>query len=277
MLGGRRHRRFTGTSGSDEYSMQFRLWLLRTAVLTCAGRCNLRVEFDRLDPGFWAAVGLRSEPKDAREAREKMRRSLNRLERSEINRDGPVFQNVERLGRLIGLTEPECEVLVIAVMCRQIEWFDLLLANPPARTVRGLAEVLSAILGMPHADVAQALSQERALMQTGLIRLNLPSKNYHCELNDILSIEDEVADTLLREHINDDSFLSCFFGRSPAAGLSLKDFPHLAKELDLIGSVLGSALRKQRQGINVLLYGPPGTGKTELARALASTLEVPLY
>lgn len=59
--------------------------------------------------------------------------------------------------------------------------------------------------------------------------------------------------------------------------LSESDFAEQAEAIQLLVRLLGGALRRRAEGVNILVYGPPGTGKTELARVLAAACGTPLY
>lgn len=63
---------------------------------------------------------------------------------------------------------------------------------------------------------------------------------------------------------------------APKPSLRWSDYEHVAKDRDLIASVLAGALERREKGVNVLIFGPAGTGKTELAALLAKKLEVRL-
>jgi SpoVK/Ycf46/Vps4 family AAA+-type ATPase len=73
----------------------------------------------------------------------------------------------------------------------------------------------------------------------------------------------------MRPLASDCELLQHFMSEAASAQLSLRDYPHLATDLELLRDYLAAAVRARATGVNVLLYGPPGTGKTELARVLA--------
>lgn len=74
-----------------------------------------------------------------------------------------------------------------------------------------------------------------------------------------------------------DELLEAVVGPRQTARLGLADFVGREADTGFLARLLGGALRKRAQGVNLLIHGPPGTGKTELARTLAEAAGAALY
>jgi SpoVK/Ycf46/Vps4 family AAA+-type ATPase len=142
-------------------------------------------------------------------------------------------------------------------------------------SAHSVVSVLATIIGIPPADVRQALSSDGLLNKTGLLRLD---REEHTNLEYQLSILDEISDVLL----NDDQpdimeSLKRFFTQGKKANLKVSDFEHIKSDYEILSRYLKASCTKGLIGSNVLIYGPPGTGKSELVRTLAEDLNHSLY
>ena len=183
--------------------------------------------------------------------------------------------NLNRLGRLINLTETERRLLEFVVMMQTHRCLTAAAEQLGELSTVGMFRMLSAILGLPEADVRTALGGRGTLLRSGLLSLN---GDHNHQLPDRLSlISRKFADQMVSIDSEPDTLLQDKVCIAPSAGLALSDYAHLAPTLDILRPYLRHALQNASAGVNVLLYGPPGTGKTQLARVLAGDMDCQLF
>ncbi|BAP41548.1 ATPase central domain-containing protein [Pseudomonas sp. StFLB209] len=185
--------------------------------------------------------------------------------------------NLMALGELLALNETELQVLGFCVlMCSDpilndtTDQLGMLGFN---RAVR----VLSVLLGLPQPRIEACLSNDSALVRSGLLEVST-SARASMVLTAIISVANPELPGLLRH--SQGTALELFsyaFRLSPSGNLAHEHYSHLRQPLTIAERYLNKALINKRRGVNILLYGPPGTGKTHLSRLLAASLRTPLY
>lgn len=259
-----------------------RLWLLRLMVpLECHRVFITKEEFgnDEIAELFDLPndVDDTGNKFDANLARNKLKSGYEQAEQNaaKIQLPQPLSNNIALLGKQIGLSDVECQILAFAVMINTHRLLDDACdwLGSDLNTLK-VYHVLSVLLNFPEAKIRSALSKRSMLSQTSLVVLC----NHRSDLSrklDLLS--NTFADRLMTETGSPVDWLRDMVIPSRAPELTLNDYPHLKDSLDLLIPYLQQALSTQQKGINVFLYGPPGTGKTQLVRVLAQHLACPLY
>lgn len=178
--------------------------------------------------------------------------------------------NLERLGAAFGFDATDIRLLEWACLVTTSSVLSDAAAALGSFTAPGTADALGKILDLPAPKVKMALGRSGALIQSGLLRL---------EMGDAQGLKDKLlllshgfVDSLFIEDVPPLQLIRRSVRSGPPPTLGLEDYPHLARDLVSLRPYLRRALDEHRAGVNVLLYGPPGTGKTELARVLARVL-----
>ncbi|MCC5871816.1 MAG: AAA family ATPase [Gammaproteobacteria bacterium] len=195
------------------------------------------------------------------------------LDKARPQPEGTLRQNLDHLGDRLGLNEIEKQILAFAILIEQNRPLD-----DTADMLGGLAfdqvvTVIATLLDQPHDATRAALAFNGRLARSGLLTLE---RGQNQMLRGHFNLLDEFAGILLDPTIDPQHLLSTWILPGQKPGLTLRDFPHLREELDVICRYLKSAARSNQTGVNVLLYGPPGTGKTELARVIARRVRLSL-
>ncbi len=187
-------------------------------------------------------------------------------------RPGPTEQSMRMIATIVGLSEPETEVLGFCVRYHELTLLQSLIDGFRKRRNTGLradTELFRSVLDLPPRVLSASLSSCGRLANSGLIEID----------NDGGSIKVmEVVRRIVSERCRSvEAVRSRLLGMAGKSDLHWSDFRHVAKERDYVCGILRGALRSKAPGINVLVYGPPGTGKTEFCRIVARKLGVPLY
>lgn len=196
------------------------------------------------------------------------------LQRQGINSHLPLFRNVERIGQLLHLNDTEKAIFCFAAVLRNFQRLrHALMMVPVELDDNDLHEALAQITDYPEEAVKQALHRNSALISSGLISIDRDENPLHKKLDILRELREVLFETL----IDADDLSQRILHLAAPGQLQLADFPHLARDADLLCDYLHGVTRVGARGANILLYGPPGTGKSEFAKALASRLGLTLY
>lgn len=252
-----------------------RLWILR--MLLCAGGHRQFVRRNSLGNDDVAeALGLAGpdfgDEDDSYDQAQMMRRLRAMHARAERNASKArlprmLTGNLDRLGKMIGLSQADQQLLAFACLLHVEDALDsaadLLGSLSSARVIRVLARTLD----LPTDTVSKALGPHGLLSRSGLIQLGRHGTSVLRVKLDLLS--DSFADLVTSMRVDPEELLRGTVKVAPAPELALSDYSHLDDSLDILRPYLDHALAAGRCGVNVLVHGPPGTGKTQLARLLA--------
>lgn len=184
-----------------------------------------------------------------------------------------VFVNSRMLAQLLQLNEVEQRIMEFAALSYEHRALRLMIEGVGyQRTEDLLAMIAAALDASPHL-VRGALDRKATLMQTTL--LYYERSGYDMSIK--LYTSERLSQILHIAHKETCDLVEQFVEPVDEASLTVKDYPHLAKEIELLGQYLSSALQSQSAGVNILIYGQPGVGKTELARLLAKRVRKSLF
>ncbi len=176
------------------------------------------------------------------------------------------------LGDRLGLSRVERELLALSTLRECCSPFVDFLRLVPRKSPGRFSSLLALALATDAERVKAALARDATLRRAGIIKIFSNSNG-----SPALETPEEIVDALLAENRGIDELLAHFLVAAPATSLKVADYPHLRRDIELVGSILKSALRERECGVNILLHGPPGTGKSELARLLARRARCALF
>ena len=259
------------------------LWMLRV-ILNLGGmgefldRLNC---FYRESMAYFLDLGryveMDSNDFNRKEVLEDLRKYQAKLERRKRFTSSKILsKNIKQLSKLMNLNHVEEQVLEFTILLKQYDILedttDFLGNNLNTTQVK---KILSVILGIDIKEINSVFKSTSKLMMSSIVTIN---KNDTSSLNGKLEIiNDEFADNMLNldEDITvmmKDSVRVCDKGT-----LTLKDYKHISKDIDILLPYLKNAIKTKQKGTNILLYGLPGTGKTELAKTISQILQTQLF
>ncbi len=186
-----------------------------------------------------------------------------------------IRSNSGRLMSVMGLNETERRLLEFAVILHNNRMLDDTADYLTGMSNQTLVHVLSKLLDLPLDEVKPGLSPNGRLATAGL--LTVDSNSGCCMRGKLDLLSDHFAEQMLTEVDDPAQLLRGMLSVSAPPTLSLGDYPHMAKTLEVMLPYLREAIRHGRRGVNIFIYGPPGTGKSELVRVLAKDMGQDLF
>ncbi|MBZ0224291.1 MAG: AAA family ATPase [Dokdonella sp.] len=194
---------------------------------------------------------------------------------AEPDRPCALQENLNLLQRKLDLSPIDLDVIAFRALLRVHDGFEEL-AGAYIKLCPDYVfySRLAAVLDSSPDAIAHALHRRGKLVGTGLMDVPIGIAG---PLAARLTLYRGLESSLFLHHRSTDALFGALLPPSRKARLDLEDYRHLIDEVRLLRSYLGRALRSEELGGNVLLYGDPGSGKTELAAALAASLQCALY
>lgn len=186
----------------------------------------------------------------------------------------PLDVNLNRLGKQLGLTRVDRDLLAFRVICRVNSALFEILNLSREWTESRLYRTLGHVLRVPKERIAEALTSGGRLVDTGLVRTSIQVVD---GFRSRFEVPPGFINQMLRPHPDLDSLLRFAAIRAAPSSLTEEDFGYLARDFAFIAAYLRGAATQRRPGANVLLHGKAGLGKTELAALVAEAAGLRLY
>lgn len=264
-------------SSTRQYKQLAVMWALR-ALVHAKGYEQIMHSRAFTDDAILRGIGLsRLIDKDI-SRRDGLRELGKRLKAVEQKKprlnSGPLFENLEWLGRSLRLNKTEKIILAFLAITHSHNVLCESLDNTGDFTRERLIEVIATVINSARSRVSAAFDPNATLIASGIIKFD-NNKHY---FSNAIEIIDGFLDTILRAHRDSARMLDSFFCLSRQTQLRLEDFNYRADDINIVTRYLRkSQSRKKSRGVNILIYGRPGTGKTELARVISQSIDLDLY
>jgi SpoVK/Ycf46/Vps4 family AAA+-type ATPase len=182
----------------------------------------------------------------------------------------PTDRNLQLLGELLSLNEPEAAFLRLAAAASQGSIERNLFAFVPngAR----LCKAVEAMCGVRIAQASRMFNVDASLPRSGLLQ-GLSGGRTANDLEDLLVLT-AMGDRLLAVPYTSAAEMAAAVLNplpNPSPGAAL-EWTHLERPGTLLAAALSEALHLGTKGINVLLHGAPGTGKTAFVRQMIARI-----
>ncbi len=258
------------------------LWLLRLLVPLGGHRefisphgFNSDILAEALGLGEWIDPAPRDfEPKTVRAELRKLHKEGERKFRN-ITTPSCLSSNVERLSKLVGLSDADCRILEFSVQIHNERLLDDTADTLGQLSSVKLFYVLSVLLDLSEHEIRSSLGAQGILARSGLVAVERSGNGALRHKLDLLS--DSFADHIFSSNADPVSLLRDTVALSSPAQLEISDYAHIKTSLCVLRPYLKQSIATGRKGVNVFLHGAPGTGKSQLVKVLAKELECELF
>lgn len=192
----------------------------------------------------------------------------------------PEIRNIEKLGKLVGFGELQCEALayVYAISAADPAYGKLF-----GDIMHGHSSKFPALIAMAmeaqdsYKELSEYFGKSGIFNKYGIIEYDSDDGGMFSE-ETLPLVEEFLRDQIADGEISDDDLIDVLVGKSPKTDLTIKDnFPHLQDEAHKIADIIVKAYEQGKKGINIAIYGPTGSGKSEFTKALAKMMGIRLY
>lgn len=260
---------------------QIKIWMYRLLFLMEVYKSFVR-EKDFMDDelakklGFAETVACKQHPNEF-DRKEIIAKMLADWEEIELNyAKAPVhteqFKAVLRLGSRLGLSDVECEIVGFRLAAGS-KCLRNLISPIGQFNLDSIVEILSTCLGRNSSEIRNALSPTAPLLESGIVELRI-GKGWH--FLDALDVISCIKEEIHFEHADSLIYFRDMLIRVEPPRLEIADFPHVAKDIEILSRYLVNSVAAKSRGVNVLIHGKPGTGKSEFVRMIAAKINMNL-
>lgn len=202
-----------------------------------------------------------------------LKKRLDEIGEEQLNEDVRLFSNIELLGRLLELSDPEKAVMTFAVILNQCSIFrNVIAARNTYTTTQELVQIIARLTGRSRYEIGTSFHNDSPLVTCGLIRVN------QCDgaIEEKLGLSPDIGNLMTQPLPGEEALAHKILKPADMPTYTLSVFPHMSRDIELLQGYLGNAMKNHVKGINILLYGPPGTCKSDFTKAIAHSLGIKL-